>query len=169
MFELTNEVGKPRKETEVSSVTITVGEHLFDVSGNLAETTDYGVRMDAVLGGEVALPPGGARFDVSFEGALQGSKLKGTYAGVDYLKVRADGLPQLHIHGTIATEDGERIAVFAEGVAIFQEGSSVAQLRENMKLTTSSASYAWVNQLPVWVQGTVDVASGELNLKGYAA
>ncbi len=106
---------------------------------------------------------------MAFAGSLRGPKLTGTITGVDYLSVRADGRFQLHIHAAITTEDGANIALFADGVAIPREGSSVLDLKENVTLTTSAKAYSWVNKLQVWGIGTVDLATQEVNVKGYAA
>jgi hypothetical protein len=151
------------------STTITVGELLYEYTLHFTKVTEYGVSLDALLAGQVAPPPEGARFDVAFEGSSRGPRLKGTATGVDYLHMRADGRAQLHIHAEITTEDGEKIALFADGVATPEEGTGVLQLRENVTLSTSSPAYSWVNQLQVWGQGTVDPAKGEINLKAYAA
>jgi hypothetical protein len=153
----------------MSSTTIAVGEHIFDMTYRNVKFTGYGVDLDALLAGQIPPPPEGARFDVAFEGSSRGPRLKGTATGVDYLHMRADGRAQLHIHAEITTEDGEKIALFADGVATPEEGTGVLQLRENVTLSTSSPAYSWVNQLQVWGQGTVDPAKGEINLKAYAA
>jgi hypothetical protein len=89
-------------------------------------------------------------------------------SGVDYLNIRADGRAELHIHGEITTDDGEKISFFADGVGTAEEGTSVIQLRENAKFTTASPKYSWMNLLQVWGQGTVDLATGQVNIKGYA-
>jgi hypothetical protein len=38
-----------------------------------------------------------------------------------------------------------------------------------VKLTTSHPEHAWVNQIQIWASGTVDLAKGEIRVKGYAA
>src|SRR6185436_21043907 len=57
--------------------------------------------------------------------------------GTDYICFRADGKALLHIHAEVTTDDGKKIALFADGVAIGQQGSPVFRLRENVTLTTS--------------------------------
>ena len=151
------------------STTITVGELLYEVTVQFTKVTEYGVSLEALLAGEAALPPGGARFDVAFEGSSRGPRLKGTVTGVDYLQMRGDGRTELHIHAEITTEEGEKISLFADGIATPEEGTGILQIRENVTLSTSSPAYSWVNQLPIWGQGTVDPAKGEVNVKGYAA
>jgi hypothetical protein len=153
----------------MSSTTITVGELLYEATVHFTKVTEYGVSLEAAVSGQVAPPPAGARFDVAFEGVARGPKLKGTVVGVDGLHMRADGRTQLHIHAEITTDDGAKIAFFADGVATPEPGTAVLQLRENVTLTTASPGYAWVNQLQVWAQGTVDPAKGEVNVKAYAA
>jgi len=72
---------------------------------------------------------------------------------VDYLHIRADGRCQLNIHAEITTEDGKKIALAADGVAIPEEGSPVFQLKENVTLTSNHPEYAWVNPIPIWARG----------------
>jgi hypothetical protein len=131
--------------------------------------TEYGVSFGALMAGTAPPPPEGARFDIPFEGPSIGPKLKGTVTGVDYLRVRADGRFELHIHAAITTDDGHKISLHADGVALPRPGNPVAGLRENVTLFTSSKAYAWVNGLQVWATGTVDLAEQVVHLKGYSA
>ena len=149
--------------------TIEVGELLYEYELKFTGVTEYGVSLEAIVAGEVAPPPEGARIDVAFEGASTGPKLKGTVRGIDYLHLRGDGRFQLHIHAEITTDDGEKIALFADGVAYPQQGSNIANLRENVTLSTSSKAYAWVNTLQVWATGTVDLAEQVVRIKAYSA
>ena len=149
--------------------TIEVGDLLYEYTVKFTEVTEYGVSLEALMAGEAAPPVEGARFDVAFEGESTGPRLKGSVKGVDYLQIRADGRFQLHIHAEITTEDGEKIALFADGVAMPREGSAIADLRENATLSTSSKAYAWVNTLQVWATGTVDLAEQVVRIKGYSA
>ena len=110
-----------------------------------------------MFSGQTLPPAEGARFDVYFEGPVTG-KLKGTVKGVDYLHIRADGRCQLNIHAEITTEDGRKVALAANGVAIPQEGSPLFQLKENVTLTSNHPEYSWVNPIQVWAPGTVDVS-----------
>ena len=153
----------------MGSSQLTVGELLYEASVGFTEVVEYGVSLGAVLAGSIALPPAGARFDVSFRGSLRGPRLSATVVGVDYLYMRPDGRAELHIHAKITTEDGQNIAFFADGVALPQEGSSVFQLRENVSFITASPDYAWLNQLQGWGLGTVDPGKGEVKVKAYAA
>lgn len=149
--------------------TITVGELLYEYTVKITGMTEYGVSFADLMAGTTAPPPEGARFDVIFAGTSTGPKLKGEVAGVDYLRVRADGRFDLHIHAAITTDDGQRISLHADGVALPQPGSPVAGLRENVTLSTSSKAYAWVNGLQVWALGTVDLAEQVVRISGYSA
>ena len=144
------------------------GELLYEYTPQFTQVVEYGTSADAVFSGQMPPPAEGARFDVYFEGPITGPKVKGTVKGVDYLHIRADGRVQLNIHAEIATEDGKKIALAADGVGIPQEGSPVFQLRENVTLTSNHPEYSWVNPIQVWARGTVDVSKGEIRVKGYA-
>ena len=130
--------------------------------------TEYGVAFDRLLSGAAGPPAEGARFDLHVEGTVTGPKLKGMLKGVDYGNVRADGHLQLHFHAEITTEDGKKIAFYADGVLTPKSGSPIAQLRLNITLTTSAAEYSWVNPIQVWALGTVDFAKSEVRFKAYA-
>jgi hypothetical protein len=43
----------------------------------------------------------------------------------------------------------------------------VADLFENVTLTTASAEYAWVNTRQIWGVGTVDLAAGKIHIDGH--
>jgi hypothetical protein len=144
------------------------GELLYEYTPKFTQVVEYGVSADALISGQTPPPAEGARFDVYFEGPITG-KLNGTVKGVDYLHIRADGRCQLNIHVEITTEDGKKIALAADGVAIQEEGSPVFQLKENVTLTSNHPEYAWVNPIQVWAPGTVDMSKGEIHIKGYAA
>ena len=144
------------------------GELLYEYTCGFTQVVEYGTSAEALFAGQTPPPPEGARIDVYFEGPVTGSRLKGTVTGVDYLVIRADGRAQLNIHAEITTEDGKKIALAADGVAIPREGSPVFQLRENVTLTTNHPEYAWVNPIQVWAPGTVDVSKREIRIKAYA-
>lgn len=152
----------------VSDETQLPGELLYEYAPKFTQVVEYGASADALVSGQTAPPAEGARFDVYFEGPVTG-KLNGTVRGVDYLHIRADGRCQLNIHAEITTEDGKKIALAADGVAIQEEGSPIFQLKENVTLTTNHPEYAWVNPIQVWAPGTVDMAKGEIRIKAYAA
>ena len=146
-----------------------VGELLYRVTLKITGIKEYGVSFAALMAGEVALPDEGARFDVPFEGTATGPKLNGAAEGIDYVRVRADGAFELHIHETIRTEDGQNIAAHGDGVAILRPEGGVADLRVNMTLFASAKDYAWVNQLQVWGIGTLDLAKQVIEVAAYSA
>jgi hypothetical protein len=144
------------------------GELIYEYTTQVTQVVEYGVSADDVFSGQTPPPPEGARFDFYFEGPVTGPKLNATVKGVDYLHLRADGRAQLHIHAEITTDDGTKIALAADGVALPQEGSPVFLLRENVTLTSNHPEHSWVNPLQVWAPGTVDLSTGEVRIKAYA-
>jgi hypothetical protein len=143
------------------------GELIYEYALLVTNTVEYGTSADAMFAGE-APPPEGARLDLTLEGTVGGPKLNGTVKGKDYICFRADGRAQLHIHAEITTDDGKKIALFADGVAIGQQDSPVFRLRENVTLASSESDFAWVNSLQIWGVGTVDVSTGQVTVQGYA-
>jgi len=98
------------------------GELIFEHAVHVKQLTEYGVDLKMLLSGAAAPPTDGARFDIHVVGNVTGPKLKGTVKGVDYINVRADGRLQLHFHAEITTEDGKKIALFADGVVTPKRG-----------------------------------------------
>ena len=135
-------------------------------SFNIIKIVEYGVSFDTIMSEKVTLPPEGARFDAYFEGVIEGPKMKGTISCADAIHVRADGRIQLHIHGEITTDDGEKIALFADGISTHQKGTNFYH-NENVTLFTSSPKYSWVNQLQIWANGNIDPGKGVIDIKGY--
>ena len=142
------------------------GEKIYEYELDVTEVTDYGLPLDAILSGQVQIPPQGVRIDVAFEGRAVG-RLAGTVRGVDYVRMRADGRVDLDIRATMATDSGHRIALSADGVAMPRAAEPVADLLENVTLSTASEEYGWVNTRQVWGVGTVDFAAGKIRIAAF--
>lgn len=142
------------------------GEKIYAYDVDITSVTDYGISMESILAGKEKIPPQGARFDVAFEGNATG-RLSGRVRGVDYLRMRADGRIDLDIRATIETADGFRIALSADGIAVMRSGEPIADLCENVSLTTAAPSYGWVNTRQIWAPGTVNLATGKIHIDAH--
>jgi hypothetical protein len=142
------------------------GEKIYEYDLDVTGVTDFGVEMGAALSGQVKLPPQGIRIDVAFAGRASG-RLAGRVHGIDHARMRADGRIDLDIRAVIETDGGRRIALAASGVATPRAGEPVADLFENITLTTAAEEYAWVNARQVWGVGAVDFAAGKIHIDGY--
>lgn len=161
---------KAQAVAQSRQVSIPVSAELYRGRFYRTAQVDYGVTLDDLLRGTVTPPPAGARVDIHFEGELQGAKLQGRLQGIDYLVIRADGRCDLNMHATITTDDGARIAFWADGIFVPPaDDSGIAQIRENVRLTTAHAEYQWVNQLQVWITGTIHLAREEIRVTAYVA
>ena len=109
------------------------------------------------------VPPQGLRFDVALEGHA-GGRLTGRVWGFDYIRARADGRMDLDIRATIETEDGQRIALSADGVAMPRAAEPIADLFENITLRTAAEDYEWVNTRQIWGFGTVNFSTGKIHI-----
>ncbi len=142
------------------------GEKIYEYDLDVTGVTDYGVSLEAILSGQVKIPPQGVRIDVAFAGRGSG-RLAGQVRGVDYVRMRADGRSDLDIRAAIETDGGQRIALSADGVAMPRAGEPVADLFENVTLSTAAENYAWVNTRQVWGVGTVNFAAGKIHIDAY--
>jgi hypothetical protein len=142
------------------------GEKIYEYDLDVTGVTDYGITLEAILSGQERIPPQGARVDVAFEGRATG-RLAGRVRGVDYVRLRADGRIDLDIRATIETENGRRIALSADGVAVPRAAEPVAELSENVRLSTVAEDYAWVNGRQIWAFGTVNLAAGKIHIDAY--
>ena len=142
------------------------GEKIYEYDLDVTGMTDYGVSLDAILSGKEKVPPQGVRIDVAFEGRAEG-RLAGRVRGIDYLRIRADGRIDLDIRAVVEAENGRRIALSADGVAVPRASEPIADLRENVSLSTPAAEYVWVNTRQVWGVGTVNLAVGKIHIDAY--
>lgn len=142
------------------------GEKIYEYDLDVTGMTDYSVTLQTILSGQASVPPQGARIDVAFEGRASG-RLAGRVRGIDYLRLRADGRIDLDIRAIVEMEDGHRIALSADGVGVPRAAEPIADLRENVCLTTAAEDYAWVNTRQVWGVGTVDFAAGKIHIDAY--
>ena len=103
------------------------GEKIYEYDLDVTGMTDYGVTLEAILSGQARVPPQGVRIDVAFEGRAKG-RLTGRVRGIDYLRMRADGRVDLDIRAIVETEDGHRVALSADGVAMPRAAEPIADL-----------------------------------------
>jgi hypothetical protein len=143
-----------------------IGDKVYEYDVDITGVTDHGVSLEAILAGHAVIPPQGARIDIAFEGRVRG-RIAGRVRGVDYARMRADGRIDLEIRATIETEDGRRIALSADGVAVPRAAEPIADLSENVSLGTAAAEYAWVNTRQIWATGTVSFATGKVHIEAY--
>jgi hypothetical protein len=142
------------------------GQKIYGYDVAITGVTDYGVTLEAILSGQQKIPPQGVRIDVAFEGHASG-RLTGRVRGTDYARMRADGRIDLDIRAIVETEDGCRIALSADGVTTPHTAEPIADICENVTLSTAAERYAWVNTRQVWAVGTVDFAAGKVHIDAY--
>ncbi len=158
---------KTIETTEMTKVEFKLN-HLFNERIWLTDIREFGLSWQELLAGAVNIPKQGARFDILFEGSVDGPYLKGIKKGVDYLLVRSDGQYIINLKAEITTPEGERIAVQENGLMVpAEDGSPVGQLQLSMQFITASKRYAWLNSIHVWGNGKVDLLNGEVSVSAY--
>jgi len=142
------------------------GEKVYEQDLDLKGITDYGVSMDALVAGREAVPLQGARFDLAVDGRSKG-RLAGRAHGADYLRVRADGRMELDLHLTIETDDGRRVALSGDGQAAPRNGEPILDIFGNVRLSSASEEYTWVNERQIWSVGTANLATGKIHIEAF--
>jgi hypothetical protein len=142
------------------------GEEAYDQELDLTGVTDFGFSLDDLLTGRKAIPLYGARFDLAVNGRSDG-RVVGRAYGVDYLRVRADGRMELDLHLAIETDDGQRIALSGDGQAVPRNGEPILDIFGNIRLSTASKDYAWVNERQIWSVGTATFSPGKIRVKAF--
>jgi len=142
------------------------GEKIYEYEFDLTGVTDYGVSMDAILSGKETVPLQGARFDLTVDGCGTG-RLSGRARGVDYLRMRADGRIDLDLHVTIETDDGHRISLSGDGQAAPRKGEPALDIFANIRLSTASKEYAWVNERQIWSVGIASMTTRKIFAEAY--
>jgi hypothetical protein len=142
------------------------GEKIYECDLDITGVTDYGVSMEDILAGKETVPLQGARFDLAVDGRGKG-RLSGRVHGVDHLRMRADGRIDLDLHVAIETDDGHRIALSADGQAAPRNGEPIVDIFANVRLSTASKAYAWVNARQIWSVGTAILATGKIHVEAY--
>jgi hypothetical protein len=148
---------------------MSVQELAYEATIQITGETNFGISMEQVMTGAKAVPPGGVRVDVPVQGEISGPKLNGKLTGTDYVLLDSSTTGKLHVHCVITTDDGEHIALFADGCANMEPGTPISHLRENVRLYSASDKYAWVNDRQFWSTGQVDLSTGQITLKTYLA
>ena len=142
------------------------GEKIYEYEFDIKGVTDYGVSMDAILAGKEQVPLQGARFDLAVEGRGKG-RLSGRARGVDYVRMRADGRIDLDLHLTIETDDGHRIALSGNGQAAPRNGEPMLDIFANIRLSSASKEYAWVNARQIWGVGTASMTTAKIYVEAF--
>lgn len=141
-------------------------ELFFEEQIHLTNIREYGTRWNDLTSGKTTPNPEGARFDLDFEGIVDGPQIKGKIKGTDYLEVRADGKFMLNIQAFVDTDDGKRIAVREDGI-LYPSENGKANIQLNLQFTTHDPEYAWINSVQGWALCEVDMHLGEVKVKVY--
>jgi hypothetical protein len=130
---------------------------------------DY--RFQARLTDSVEIGPvaGGIRIDNYFDGRMTDGALTGTRVrGIDQITIRNDGSVELDIRETIESERGA-ISADVRGYAIPQSQAPHLHVIKGFALfRTAVPEYADYNDAVVAIQGTVDMATREIDVEGHA-
>jgi len=130
---------------------------------------DY--RFTARITDSIAIGPadGGVRVDNHFDGVMTEGALTGARVrGVDQVRIRENGSAVLDIRETIETELGA-IAADVRGYALPRPGAPDVHTITGFALFSSAVpEYAPYNTAVVAIEGSVDMATGTIEVAGRA-
>jgi len=112
---------------------------------------------------------GGVRVDNYFDGAMTAGALAGARVrGVDQVRIREDGSAVLDIRETIETDRGA-IAADVRGYALPDAGAPhLHAIRGFALFSTAVPEYADYNTAVLAIEGTVDMATGTIDVQSRA-
>lgn len=118
---------------------------------------------------QIGAVDGGTRIDNYFDGEMTDGALTGARVrGVDQVRIRQDGSAVLDIRETIETEQGT-IAADVRGYAIPDDDAPHLHRITGFALfTTAVADYEAYNTAVIAVHGSVDMATGTIDVAGRA-
>jgi hypothetical protein len=111
--------------------------------------------------------PAGVRVDNYFDGAMTEGELTGARVrGVDQITIRGDGSVELDIREIIETEQGA-ISADVRGYALpHPDVPTLHAITGYALFTTAVPAYAAYNDAVLAIEGTVDMATGQIDVEG---
>ena len=130
---------------------------------------DYRFRARFTESIQIGPVDGGLRVDNYFDGRITDGALTGARVrGVDQVRIRDDASVVLDIRETIETDQGT-IAADVRGYAIPQpDAPQMHRITGFALFTTAVPEYAEYNSAVVAIDGTVDMATGTIDVAGHA-
>lgn len=134
----------------------------------------------------VGLTLRGVRLDLPYVGEVVEGPLTGaTVGGTDYLLLRGDGVGVMDVRAFMTTQEGDTVAVMAEGYVFMPEGAELPPpdvflspdfVWPDMDLTlrgfalyeTGSASLEWFNRAALIIGGRANMGTGTLYVTAHA-
>lgn len=141
-----------------------MSEILYEARIAITKVTAFGTNLSDIWQGKV--PPQGLRFDVAFEGPIQG-QLEGVLCGVEHLLVRADGGVSLSSRGTITIPGGRALAWNTTGVGSLREDGPFLDGSEIVTLHSTYPDMVWLNTQRILSHGITDFESNNLSVTAY--
>lgn len=140
---------------------------IYAGNGHLNNVEAFGVDVNDVFTGKVAIPADGLRMNGYFSGVCGGS-VNGVISGVNYLKVMPDGSMRMNSKIIASTLNHETLLLEALGASFPQTGSA---WWETSTAVSNLEQYAHLTQLHNVGVGSTDVQTGNIvyNHYGYAS
>lgn len=109
--------------------------------------------------------PTGMRLNLELDGRSEPGvgRVQGRVTGTDYLTIRPDGLLELNVQATLASDDGELVAVSGTGLGLHGADGAVSG-RLALRFAAAGPGLAWMNSVLGVAVTRADMRTGRLEM-----
>jgi hypothetical protein len=101
-------------------------------------------------------------------GNVDSAEIKGTVELTDWVLMRADGIGEVDVRGTIHTNDGANIYIYYTGFLDGTKGGSKCPIRTAIRFETGAERYAYLNRTQGFGIGIADFEAQTVSYDIYA-
>lgn len=104
----------------------------------------------------------------TLEGTVRGDRLRGSLKTVNVPAKRPDNVNCPAIRGIILTDDGAKIYVELNGIALLRVADKARVFTTALTLRTGDARYAWVNDVLGVAEGVLNTTTDQAVVRAFA-
>jgi hypothetical protein len=110
----------------------------------------------------------GGQYVGTLEGTVKGERLAGTLKSVNVPAKRPDNVNCPALRGVISTDDGAKIYVEFNGIALLRPEDKARVFTTSLMLRTGDARYGWVNDTIGVVEGILNTSTDQALVRAFA-
>lgn len=125
---------------------------------------DYHGKVVTITIKEIS--PSGVRFEVNEQGQIKGKRYEAHHMETASITVKPDGTSEWETKGIDTTKDGDFVVSWGGGTGR-QSAPNMTAWQGKLTYMTQSPKLSWLNNASVRVEGTSNIANGEIVGKSY--
>jgi hypothetical protein len=116
---------------------------------------------------DIGPTPTGHRMNMELQGETRAdSRVGGEISGVDFLRLRSDGVAELDVFVTLETSAKEFVAVRASGLATLDDDGLASGFLA-VRFEAGEGDLSWLNRAVGVASTTADMSKGSLSVEGF--